>query len=289
MENKLHINNGYSDELFPINICEVKKNSILPQGSGFKSLHWHEDLQFVLCMKGFVDYQVNGIEYGLKEDEALFINKGALHLSNDMSEDGVYVTFTFPEEILYFFKESRMKYKYVWPYTRLDSLRVFEIKNQPKIIHNLKKIFQIYQENQAFKEYDVSIYIAIIWRLLLECFNKENFVANKKDIEKQERVQVMLVFIHTHYSETISLQDIADAGMISIAQCNRCFTKMLNITPYEYLIQYRLQKATDLLKNATLNVTEISDQVGFNNVTHFIQAFKKQYGISPKQYRIKEQ
>lgn len=66
------------------------------------------------------------------------------------------------------------------------------------------------------------------------------------------------------------------------------FNKMLNVTPYEYLIQYRLQKATNLLNDATLNVTEISEIVGFNNVTHFIQTFKKVYGISPKKYRMME-
>lgn len=84
----------------------------------------------------------------------------------------------------------------------------------------------------------------------------------------------MLIYIHTHYADELSLKDIVDAGMMSIAQCNRCFNKMLNVTPYEYLIQYRLQKATNLLKDATLNVTEISEIVGFNNVTHFIQVFK---------------
>lgn len=110
----------------------------------------------------------------------------------------------------------------------------------------------------------------------------------KKDIERQERVQVMLVYIHTYYADDLSLKDIADAGTMSIAQCNRCFNKILNVTPYEYLIQYRLQKATNLLKNATLNVAEISEIVGFNNVTHFIQAFKKVYGISPKKYRMME-
>lgn len=84
----------------------------------------------------------------------------------------------------------------------------------------------------------------------------------------------MLIYIHTHYADELSLKDIVDAGMMSIAQCNRCFNKMLNVTPYEYLIQYRLQKATNLLKDATLNVTEISEIVGFNKVTHFIQVFK---------------
>ena len=98
----------------------------------------------------------------------------------------------------------------------------------------------------------------------------------------------MLVYIHTHYADELSLKDIADAGTMSIAQCNRCFNKMLNVTPYEYLIQYRLQNATNLLKDTTLNVTEISEIVGFNNVTHFIQSFKKVYGISPKKYRMRE-
>ena len=98
----------------------------------------------------------------------------------------------------------------------------------------------------------------------------------------------MLIYIHTHYADELSLKDIADAGTMSIAQCNRCFNKMLNVTPYEYLIQYRLQNATNLLKDTTLNVTEISEIVGFNNVTHFIQSFKKVYGISPKKYRMRE-
>lgn len=48
----------------------------------------------------------------------------------------------------------------------------------------------------------------------------------------------MLVYIHTHDADELSLKDIADAGTMSIAQCNRCFNKMLNVTPYEYLIQY---------------------------------------------------
>lgn len=288
MENKLHILNGYTDELFPVNICVVRKYSDLPIGSGFKSLHWHEDLQFVLCTNGYVNYQVNGIEYKLKEKEALFINKGALHMSNDMSEDGEYVTLTFPEELLFFFKESRMKYKYVWPYTRMDFLRCYEIKEKNQIIKCLYDIYNIHLNGSDMFEYDVSILITMIWRDLVKSLSKIDYLPNKKDVERQERVQVMLVYIHTHYADELSLKDIADAGTMSVAQCNRCFNKMLNITPYEYLIQYRLQKATNLLKDATLNVTEISEIVGFNNVTHFIQVFKKVYGISPKKYRMME-
>lgn len=181
-----------------------------------------------------------------------------------------------------------MKYKYVWPYTCMDFLRCYEIKKKNQIIKCLYDIYNIYLNGSDMFEYDVSILITMIWRHLVESLSKIDFVPNKKDVERQERVQVMLVYIHTYYADDLSLKDIADAGMMSIAQCNRCFNKMLNVTPYEYLIQYRLQKATNLLKDATLNVTEISEIVGFNNVTHFIQVFKKVYGISPKKYRMME-
>ena len=40
----------------------------------------------------------------------------------------------------------------------------------------------------------------------------------------------MLIYIHTHYADELSLKDSADAGTMSIAQCNRCFNKMLNVT-----------------------------------------------------------
>ncbi|WP_418776621.1 hypothetical protein [Holdemanella biformis] len=40
----------------------------------------------------------------------------------------------------------------------------------------------------------------------------------------------MLIYIHTHDADDLSLKDIADAGTMSIAQCNRCFNKMLNVT-----------------------------------------------------------
>lgn len=162
-----------------------------------------------------------------------------------------------------------MKYKYVWPYTRMDFLRCYEIKGKNQILEYLYDIYNIYLNGSSMFEYDISVLITMIWRHLVESLSTIDFTPIK-DIERQERVQVMLVYIHTYYADDLSLKDIADAGIMSIAQCNRCFNKMLNVTPYEYLIQYRLQKATNLLKDATLNVTEISEIVGFNNVTHFI-------------------
>lgn len=91
----------------------------------------------------------------------------------------------------------------------------------------------------------------------------------------------MLSFIHQNYYKSISLQDIDESGNMNIAQCYRYF----KMSPYDYLIHYRLLKSIDYLLDSTSNITEISEKVSFQNVNHYIQTFKKAYTLSPKKYQ----
>ena len=72
---------------------------------------------------------------------------------------------------------------------------------------------------------------------------------------------------------------------MSIAQCYRYFKMIVKMSPYDYLIHYRLLKSIDYLLDSTFNITEISEKVGFQNVNHYIQTFKKAYTLSPKKYQ----
>ncbi|MFD3014289.1 helix-turn-helix domain-containing protein, partial [Streptococcus agalactiae] len=58
-----------------------------------------------------------------------------------------------------------------------------------------------------------------------------------------------------------------------------------NSSPQQFLIQYRLSKACALLKNRNLNLSDIAEQIGYSNQFNFSAAFKRQYGISPRQWR----
>ncbi|MBS4903210.1 MAG: helix-turn-helix transcriptional regulator [Coprobacillus sp.] len=95
----------------------------------------------------------------------------------------------------------------------------------------------------------------------------------------------MLSFIHQNYYKSISLQDIAESRNMSIAQCYRYFKMIVKMSPYDYLIHYRLLKSIDYLLDSTFNITEISEKVSFQNVNHYIQTFKKAYTLSPKKYQ----
>lgn len=79
-----------------------------------------------------------------------------------------------------------MKYKYVWPYTRMDYLRCYEIKEENEIISYLYDIYNIYLNGSSMFEYDISVLITMIWIHLVESLSKIDFVPNKKDVERQE-------------------------------------------------------------------------------------------------------
>ena len=103
--------------------------------------------------------------------------------------------------------------------------------------------------------------------------------------KQQKRLQNMLSFIHQNYYKSISLQDIDESGNMNIAQCYRYFKMIVKMSPYDYLIHYRLLKSIDYLSDSTFNITEISEKVCFQNVNHYIQIFKKAYTLSPKKYQ----
>lgn len=95
----------------------------------------------------------------------------------------------------------------------------------------------------------------------------------------------MLSFIRQHYSDTITLKEIADAAHLSVSECTRSFKKSIHMTPYLYLVKYRMTRSCELLEATEYTITEITQRVGFNLVNHYIQSFIKHGGMTPKEYR----
>ena len=72
---------------------------------------------------------------------------------------------------------------------------------------------------------------------------------------------------------------------MSVGHCGRLFMQVLQTTPYEYLINYRIKKSLELLGKEKTIISQIALEVAFNNVSHFIQSFKKRMSITPKHYQ----
>ena len=101
----------------------------------------------------------------------------------------------------------------------------------------------------------------------------------------EELVHKTKEYIEEHYSEPLTLGEIAKALHISQYHLHHVFKRLTGLTPMEYLLQTRLSEANWLLEETNLNVTEVAVSVGFVSVAHFSTVFRKQRGQSPSAHR----
>lgn len=99
----------------------------------------------------------------------------------------------------------------------------------------------------------------------------------------------LLDFVHEHYQENITLTQIAQSGPINKNKCTELFKKFTQMSPINYLINYRLVQAKELLLTTELRVADICYQVGFNNLSYFSAKFKQKFTLPPKKFRSKYQ
>lgn len=98
-------------------------------------------------------------------------------------------------------------------------------------------------------------------------------------------VQKAADYIKLNYSEKISIKEIADQLYLSPNYLSELFKKHTGKTISEYLTDYRLEKACQLLDHAEYRVGDVSGMVGIHDGRYFSNMFKKKYGMTPTEYR----
>lgn len=96
-----------------------------------------------------------------------------------------------------------------------------------------------------------------------------------------------LTYISDHYANEITVQDIANYVNIDRTYLFKLFKRNLGISPQEYLLSYRIDKACDLLRTTEYSITDIAYRVGFRDYSDFSRQFKIRQKMSPTQYRQK--
>ena len=130
--------------------------------------------------------------------------------------------------------------------------------------------------------------LSTMLRLLPVVFTSSDhtFAGKPMRIERNvRRMQQICAYVMKHYVHSISLDDIAmEVGMNRSAFCSY-FKKCKGMTFSQFVVQYRLNTACELLKHSQKSVSEICYLVGFNDLPYFIRVFTKSIGMSPSKYR----
>lgn len=160
---------------------------------------------------------------------------------------------------------------------------VIEVAENSGILQCWKKIYDLALNEQLNSFFLTSGYAYEFMMQVHETLNLESKKHFSSDV-----VQNCINLIQTEYKESLSLEYLATECGISASYLSRLFRQSLQISPIQYLIQYRIEKACSLLLRNNLRAEDVAHQVGFYDYNYFSRVFKRVTGLSPKEYRKKE-
>ena len=160
---------------------------------------------------------------------------------------------------------------------------VFTLEDAFPVLRRLNNILHLFQEDQPIREPLLSKYINdILTELLLF---RPGHTGRRSESETAE---IAIRYINEHFSEDLSLEQLAAQVGLSPYYFIRVFRRETGYTPHDYLTSRRMASARYLLKYTELTVKEICFHCGFSGESVFCNAFKKQHGMTPQRYRLGE-
>jgi AraC-like DNA-binding protein len=257
--------------------------------------HWHEEMEIVLAVEGETLVICGETEYLLHQGEAIFVNSNVLHKLK-RGQKGVACrinSLLFMPEFVSSFPQSIIQQRYIAPLLRCSTLSEIvlrqEVPWQKEAIRHFEAAFEAFTSDRY--GYEILVQVELMQMLLVMLENLQDRVCDTDLVQNKDAVRIkqMLGYIHAHYGEPLTVSQIATASSISESECYRCFRKVLDTSPIDYLLQYRIRAAAGLLSGTDMSVSDICFATGFNSPSYFAKVFRQELLVSPRKYRSTHQ
>ena len=248
--------------------------------------HWHEEFEYILSEKGILYVDVNKTRVRLNQGEGVFVNSGALHAveqSPALLHSGVF------HPRLVGGMDTIFWQKLIKPMTQPGAPAFFLLNEavpwQKEVLACLRDAWREVADEPFDYENRVRYHLSAALRLLsTQCVGGKTKVSQQEQIAA-ERMKQMLRFVEEHYAEELTVEKIAACVALSESACLRSFRQLLGTTPIQYVKQYRVEKAAELLRSTRLKTGEIGAECGFADGSYFIKTFREVKHCTPLEYR----
>ena len=226
---------------------------------------------------------IEGFEGGVckvHKNQLIFLPKGLYMISDIIPTDQPFraLVFFFDEEVA----DSFLSYYSVHSKETMVSNLIFDYNEQLQLfVDTALSLYRKGHQNQFTR-----VKLLELLHLIARSGKGSEFVDALIEVRKKEKKSIA-EFMEEHFDKPLDIEDYAYLTGRSISTFQRDFKRKYQTSPKKWLIRKRLEKAAVLLKTSAHSVSRTMQSVGYENTSHFIKAFHKKFGISPKQYQIK--
>lgn len=248
------------------------------------SKHIHPQVEIAICTKGECIYHADQKQYQMKTGDCIFINAHVEHSTEFLPPESSI-------DIIYFrledFESKQMlrTMPAAWSILKMSDARV-AFFSQHVISSYISEIVDEFRKAEPYYELFVK---ANIFKILGVMYQENKLNSPNTDIDeaKFNKLQALFDYLDENYNQNITLETVSELLGFNKTYFSRMFKSMTGHNFSEHLTNIRLNKAIQLLSAHELNITEISDAIGFSSPTYFNEVFKKHYQCTPAEFRKK--
>lgn len=258
----------------------------------FVNWHWHEEFEVGFVTHGTILLECGSRKYTLHCGDIFFINSNVLHsmYNGSLSKKAALKAIIFHGSVVGGKENSVFHKKYLLPILNSNHFKDIILREND---NHYQSVFALLNEiwDSVFSEipdYEMIVRNAIsdLFRILKHFPENNIQIPSGHNYLQESRVQVILTYIHQHYAENFSLDDLAREAAVSKSEVLRCFKSIIGQSPIKYLKIYRLQSAAYMIKETTYSIGTICELCGFEDNSYFSKSFKEMYHCTPREYRM---
>lgn len=251
--------------------------------------HWHEDWEYILAHQGTVTVGVDKKRFCLQQGQGILINSGVLHAVEFVEQGPSVLHSAVFHPRLVGGADTVYWQKAAVPLLAPDAPPYFLLEEgeawQKQVLDDLCASWEAMVKEQDDYENMVRYRIsAALHKIAVHCPAREHRSSQQEQVEAW-RIKQMLHFIEGHYAEELTLRAIAESVSLSESACLRSFRQLLGTTPIQYVKQYRIEKAAEMLLSTRLRTGEVGAECGFADVSYFTKTFREVKNCTPREYR----
>ena len=249
--------------------------------------HWHESLEVIYMLHGHMEVCVQDTTRRLKDDDYIIINSGDIHSTLGSTGSVVYLLQLTPPFLEQCFSDYHtIRFEHTDDYLASAKTKEKFYDFHQEIKRLLKRLGTLYDSRAdgytlAFQS-DLFRFLFLLNKIAKVRISP---LEKNKSNKNREQLSIITTYVSKHYTEKISLTDVASTVSLQPEYFCRFFKRYMGMTFVDYVNQVRLSYIYEDLMNTDYSINTILEHRGFTNYKLFMKLFKEKYGCTPSQKR----
>lgn len=281
-ETKKHTNADFPYNTFP---CTI------PQDFPSVPLHWHDTAEIIVVKKGRGRIYLDMARLTCKEGDFVLVLPGHLHAIRPIMENGRPVRMEYENIIfstsLLLARQPEMTSTMIDTFLKGDySPEALHFTEKERWHDNARMIIEETDLlcSQKPQGYQIAVRGNLL-RLFYLIVSRTEQTPGRSRPGSLDKIKVIVKYVENHYSEPITIKDMADLAGYSESHFMRFFKENMGTSFITWLDRYRLSMVARMLTLTDDSILQVSQNAGFSNLSYFNRSFKARYGMTPREYR----